>query len=87
MSLASDITSLESALALARATTLDPGDIVKLLDTAILTPIVEAGRIVARWQVNGRDVSMAVNEARELRKYYHELATQATGYGCLEVTL
>ena len=48
---------------------------------------LRAGRVVVRWQVNGRDVSMAVAEARELRKYYHDLATQATGYGCLEVTL
>lgn len=87
MALSDDVTSLEAALVIARDASMAPADIVKLLDIAILTPVVEGGRIVASYQVNGRDVRMAISEARELRKYYAELANTVDGYDCLGITL
>lgn len=87
MSTAGDVSTLQAALAAVAGLSLNYADVVKLLDVAILAPVVVAGRIVVRYQIGGKDLQTDVAAAQQLRNYFAGLAANQAGMQGVEVAL
>jgi hypothetical protein len=79
--IAATIAEIQTALAAARVAGITPADMVALLDVAIAAPAALDGKLVASYSIAGRSQTLAIRDAMELRKYYHDLAKDDASNG------
>jgi len=85
VALSDKITALEAALSSAAAANISNAAAADLIRIAMLHPIKDGNRYVASYSIGDRSFSTPIGEAREMHRYFRELAKEdATSGGLVE---